>query len=69
MLSSCPSPPLRRRGSAPADLHPVAVAGFLRTPQADLFQGRPMTPVEWLREGGDVDQAIAAAANTDWYTA
>ncbi len=53
----------------PADLHPVAVAGFLRTPQPDLFQDRPMTPVEWLRVGGDVDQAVAAAANTDWYTA
>ncbi len=53
----------------PADLHPVAVAGFLRTPQADLFQGRPLTPVEWLRDGGDVDQAVTAAANTDWYTA
>jgi len=53
----------------PADLHPVAVAGFLRTPQLDLFQGRPMTPVEWLRDGGDVDQAVAAAASIDWYTA
>lgn len=53
----------------PADLHPVAVAGFLRTPQPDLFHGRPLTPVEWLRDGGDVNQAVAAAANTDWYTA
>jgi hypothetical protein len=52
----------------PADLHPVAVAGFLRTPQPDLFQGRPMTPVEWLRDGGEVDQAVTAAANADWYT-
>jgi hypothetical protein len=53
----------------PAGLHPVAVAGFLRTPQPDLFHGRPMTPIEWLRDGGDVDQAIDAASNTDWYTA
>jgi hypothetical protein len=53
----------------PADLHPVAVAGFLRTPQLDLFHGRPMTPVEWLRDGGDVGQAVDAAANIDWYTA
>lgn len=52
----------------PSDLHPVAVAGFLRTPQPDLFQGRPMTPVEWLRDGGDVDQAVTAAADADWYT-
>ena len=53
----------------PEGLHPVAIAGFLRTPQPDLFHDRPMTPVEWLRAGGDVDQAIAAAASTDWYTA
>ncbi|OLT97310.1 helix-turn-helix domain-containing protein [Mycobacterium syngnathidarum] len=52
----------------PADLHPVAVAGFLRTPQLDLFHDRPLTPVEWLRDGGDVTQAVAAAAGTDWYT-
>jgi hypothetical protein len=52
----------------PDDLHPVAVAGFLRTPQLDLFHGRAMTPVQWLRDGGDVDQAVAAAANADWYT-
>jgi hypothetical protein len=49
----------------PQDLHPVAVARFLLTPQPDLFHGRPMTPVEWLRDGGDV----AAAATVDWYTA
>lgn len=53
----------------PEGLHPVAIAGFLRTPQPDLFHDRPMTPVEWLRAGGDVDQAIAAAASADWYTA
>lgn len=51
----------------PADLHPVAIAGFLRTPQPDLFHGRPMAPVEWLREGGDVDQAATAALNYDWF--
>ncbi len=53
----------------PGDLHPVAVAGFLRTPQPGLFQGRPTTPVEWLRDGGDVDEAVTAAANIDWHTA
>ncbi|AGB27110.1 hypothetical protein Mycsm_07010 (plasmid) [Mycobacterium sp. JS623] len=51
----------------PGDLHPVAVAGFLRTPQPDLVHGRPMTPIEWLRTGGDVDQAVAAASAVDWY--
>ncbi|OYN78929.1 hypothetical protein [Mycolicibacterium sphagni] len=53
----------------PPELHPLAVAGFLQTPQPNLFQGRAMTPVEWLRDGGGVDQALAAAASTDWYTA
>jgi hypothetical protein len=45
------------------------VAGFLRTPQPDLFHDRSMTPLEWLRDGGDVDQAVAAAVGIDWYTA
>ena len=53
----------------PDDLHPVTVAGFLRTPQPDLFHDRSMTPLEWLRDGGDVDQAVAAAVGIDWYTA
>lgn len=52
----------------PEGLHPVAIAGFLRTPQPDLFHDRPLTPVEWLRAGGDIEQAVAAAAATDWYT-
>lgn len=53
----------------PQDLHPVAVARFLRTPQPDLFHGRAMTPVDWLRDGGELSQAVAAAASVDWYTA
>lgn len=51
----------------PVDLHPVAVDGFLHTPQADLYLDRPLTPLEWLRSGGDIDQAVSAAANADWY--
>ncbi len=53
----------------PADLHPVAVAGFLSTPQPSLFLDRPMSPLEWLREGGEVDDVVEAAAGIDWYTA
>ena len=45
----------------PGDLHPVAVAGFLRTPQPELFHDRSMAPIEWLRGGGDIDRAVAAA--------
>lgn len=40
----------------PDDLHPAAVAGFLTTQQPDLVLDRPMTPLEWLRAGGEVDR-------------
>jgi hypothetical protein len=55
--------------SLPPDLHPVTVARFLCTPQPGLFQRRPMTPVLWLRDAGDVDRAVAVAMSIDWYTA
>lgn len=51
----------------PADLHPVAIDGFLHTPQADLYLDRPMTPLAWLRGGGGIDQAVTAATNVDSY--
>lgn len=51
----------------PQDLHPVAIDGFLHSPQADLYLDRPLTPLQWLRGGGDIDQAVNAAANADWY--
>lgn len=51
----------------PADLHPVAVAGFLRTPQADLqINGRPETPLRWLSSGGDVEAVLRAVEAADW---
>jgi hypothetical protein len=52
----------------PADLHPVAIDGFLHTPQPNLYHDRALTPLEWLRAGGDIDQAVTAAANADWYS-
>lgn len=52
----------------PAGLHPVVIAGFLQTPQPALFQGHPTTPIDWLRQGGDIDAAVTAAAAVDWYT-
>jgi hypothetical protein len=52
----------------PAEFHPMAVAGFLRTPQPGVFHGRAMTPLEWLRDGGDVDQAVATAEDLNWHT-
>lgn len=49
------------------DLHPVAVAGFLRAPNADLtLDGRPLTPAEWLRSGGDVEPVLRLVEVADW---
>lgn len=51
----------------PADLHPVAVAGFLRTPQSDLqLDGRPETPLRWLSSGGDVEPVLRMVQAADW---
>lgn len=51
----------------PADLHPLAVAGFLRTPQADLqINGRPETPLRWLSSGGDVEAVLRVVEAADW---
>jgi hypothetical protein len=49
------------------DLHPVAVAGFLRTPQPDLMlHGRPMAPLDWLRSGGEVAPVLRLVEVADW---
>jgi hypothetical protein len=49
------------------NLHPVAVAGFLRTPHPDLaLQGRPVHPLEWLQSGGDVDPVLRLVEVADW---
>ncbi|CAM3797057.1 DNA-binding protein [Mycobacterium frederiksbergense] len=49
------------------DLHPVAVAGFLRTPHPDLaLQGRPVHPLEWLQSGGDADPVLRLVEAADW---
>lgn len=53
----------------PTDLHPVAIAEFLTTPQPTLFHDRPMPPVQWLRDGGQVQDVIDAATSIDWFTA
>lgn len=46
----------------PEDLHPIAIDGFLRTPQPDLATDRPVTPREWLLGGGDISTVVAAAS-------
>jgi hypothetical protein len=49
------------------NLHPVAVAGFLRTPHPDLtLQGRPVHPLEWLQSGGHVDPVLRLVEAADW---
>ncbi|CAM3407660.1 MULTISPECIES: hypothetical protein [Mycobacteriaceae] len=53
----------------PRDLHPVAVAEFLHTPQLSLFTDHAVAAVEWLRGGGPVEHVIAAAAGYDWHSA
>jgi hypothetical protein len=50
-----------------SNLHPLAVAGFLRTPHPDLaLQGRPVHPLEWLQSGGDVDPVLRLVEAADW---
>ncbi|MGH3633098.1 hypothetical protein [Mycobacterium sp.] len=52
----------------PADLHPVAVDGFLHAPHPDLqVDGNTMSPLDWLRSGGDIAAVVAVAETTDWY--
>lgn len=51
----------------PQDLHPVAIDGFLHTPQAELYLDRALAPLEWLRGGGDIDEVVSAAADANWY--
>ena len=48
----------------PDDLHPVALWSWLETPSAELFLGgRPVTPLRWLRTGGDPAALAALAAD------
>jgi hypothetical protein len=51
----------------PTDLHPLSVAGFLTTPQPDLrIGGQPVSPLDWLRSGGDVRLVLSVAEAADW---
>lgn len=52
----------------PSDLHPASVDGFLTPPSPILDHIRPLTPLEWLRQGGDVDRVVTAARTSDWYS-
>jgi hypothetical protein len=51
----------------PADLHPVAVAGFLLTPQTELARrGRPRSVHDWLNGGGAVEQVLQLIELNEW---
>ena len=43
-----------------------SVAGFMATPQSSLVAVGRKTPVEWLRDGGDVNDVIEIVEDSDW---
>lgn len=50
----------------PDDLHPLAVEGFMRTPQPEYeVHGRELNAIEWLAAGGDPEAVVALAAALD----
>ncbi len=52
----------------PQDLHPLSVENFLFTPQPELYaQGHQMSPLQWLRDGGEAAFVVAAALATYRY--
>ncbi|PZE67368.1 hypothetical protein DEJ27_12145 [Curtobacterium sp. MCPF17_018] len=43
----------------PRSMHPASVLGFMHTPQDDLrVHGDRVTPLRWLKDGGDVQDVI-----------
>lgn len=52
----------------PQNLHPLSVESFLFTAQPELYaQGHQMSPLQWLRGGGEVALVVAAAVATYRY--
>jgi hypothetical protein len=50
----------------PADLHPLEVAGFMTTPDADLAVADvPLSPRDWLIGGGDVRVVVELLEHSD----
>lgn len=43
-----------------------SVAGFMSTPQDSLMAEGPKTPVQWLRDGGDVSHVIQVVEASGW---
>lgn len=50
----------------PPDMHPLEVAGFMTTPDADLsVDDEPTSPREWLIGGGDVSAVVDIVKQLD----
>jgi hypothetical protein len=60
-----PLPNLRAVLSAlPPDLHPLAVNGFMTSPNSDLeIDGEPVSPAHWLATGGDAEAVSALVSD------
>lgn len=51
----------------PEDLHPLALQGFLLTPQPDLvLDGVPVPPLVWLRSGGNVTPVLGMVQASEY---
>lgn len=54
----------------PDGLHPLALERALADPRADLLlDGGPVSVIEWLTSGGDVDTALEIVAQIEWEAA
>lgn len=50
----------------PDTMHPASVLGFMTTPQSDLLvDDEAVTPVEWLKGGGDVQEVVDLLSERD----
>jgi hypothetical protein len=53
--------------AVPTDIHPLAVARLLTTVQPDLVvDGQPVSPLQWLHNGGDVQAVLTTIEAADW---
>lgn len=51
----------------PENMHPVAVYNFLTRPNVDLDAGTgPVSPLDWLAEGGHPERVAELAENLHW---
>jgi hypothetical protein len=61
-----PLPGIAKVSAALAGSHPVVVARFFATPQAELVvERRRLTPRQWLEGGGDPHRVLELAATLD----